>query len=81
MQVINQLVFDENNMAFHPMMGNSYQLNAVGKEIVDLLKQHKTKEEILEALSTKYEISQNELYIDMNDFISKLKIYGLYNNV
>jgi len=78
MQVISQLVLDENNMAFHPMMGNSYQLNSIGKEIINLLKQHKTKEEVLEELSKEYEISQNELFIDVSDFMAKLKIYGLY---
>ena len=78
MQVISELVLDENNMAFHPMMGNSYQLNSVGKKIVNLLKQHKTKDEILEQLSNEYDVSQNELFIDVSDFISKLKIYGLY---
>ena len=78
MQVISQLVLDENNMAFHPMMGNSYQLNSIGKEIINMLKQHKTKDEILDELSAQYDISKNELFIDLSDFISKLKIYGLY---
>jgi len=77
MQTINQLVLDENNMAFHPMMGNSYQLNEIGKEIVNLLKQHKTKDEILDELSSTYDVSKDELFIDLSDFISKLKIYGL----
>ena len=78
MQVVSQLVLDENNMAFHPMMGNSYQLNSIGKEIITLLKQHKTKDEILKELSGEYEISQDELFIDLSDFMAKLKIYGLY---
>lgn len=79
MQVISELLLDENNMAFHPMMGNSYQLNTVAKEIINLLKQEKTKDEILEDLSYCYNISQDELFIDLSDFISKLKIYGLYD--
>lgn len=79
MQIINQLILDENNMAFHPMMGNSYQLNGIGKEVINLLKQHKTKSEILEQLSNEYNISKDELFIDISDFISKLKVYGLYN--
>jgi hypothetical protein len=77
MQIINQLVLDENNIAFHPMMGNSYQLNDIGKEIVSLLKQHKTKEEIIKELSENYDVSDNELFIDVSDFMTKLKIYGL----
>ena len=77
MQTIDQLVLDENNIAFHPMMGNSYQLNTIAKEIITLLKHHKTNDEILEEISQKYEVSKNELYIDLSDFISKLKVYGL----
>ena len=78
MQVISQLLLDENNMAFHPMMGNSYQLNSIGKEILDMLKQHKVKDEIIETLAKKYHLSSHELFIDVSDFISKLKVYGLY---
>jgi hypothetical protein len=34
MNNLNQIVLDENNIAFHPMMGNSYQLNDTAKEII-----------------------------------------------
>jgi len=64
-------------MAFHPMLGNSYQLNTVAKEIITLLKEGKTKDEIVEAVSLKYEINRNEVYIDVSDFLAKLKIYQL----
>lgn len=77
MNTIDQLVLDENNILFYPMMGNSYQLNDVGHDIIMLLKQHKSKDEIIEALSEKYSVGKSELFIDVNDFISKLKIYGL----
>jgi len=77
MQTVDQLVLDENNIAFHPMMGNSYQLNDIAREILTLLKLHKTKDEIIEELSSKYDVSQNELFIDVSDFIAKLKVYGL----
>lgn len=77
MNTIDQLVLDENNILFYPMMGNSYQLNSVGHDVVSLLKQHKSKDEIIEELAGKYEVSKNELFIDVSDFFSKLKIYGL----
>ena len=77
MKIVDQLVLDENNMAFHPMMGNSYQLNGIAKEIITLLKHHKSEDEILEELSSKYDVSKSELFIDVSDFIAKLKVYGL----
>ena len=78
MQVVDQLVLDENNMAFNPIMGNSYQLNDTGKEILNMIKLHKSKDEIIKELSQQYNISKDELFIDVGDFITKLKIYGLY---
>ncbi|SFV64140.1 hypothetical protein MNB_SV-3-1505 [hydrothermal vent metagenome] len=77
MQTIDQLILDENNILFYPMMGNSYQLNDIGNDIVSLLKKHKSKDEIIEDLAQKYNIEKNELFIDVSDFFSKLKIYGL----
>ncbi len=77
MQYIQELILDENNVAFHPTMGNSYQLNATAKDIIHLLKVHKTKEEIIEELAERYGVAKKELYIDVNDFFNKLKIYGL----
>ena len=77
MNPIDQLVLDENNIAFHPMMGNSYQLNTIANEILTALKHHKSKDKIIEELSRKYDVSKNELFIDVSDFMSKLKVYGL----
>jgi hypothetical protein len=77
MQIVDQLVLDENNIAFHPAMGNSYQLNNTGALVLNLLKQHKTTDEIIDEISSEYGISKAELFIDMGDFITKLKLYGL----
>jgi len=77
MQVIDQLVLDENNIVFHSMIGNSYQTSEVGMDILRLLQEHKSKDEIIEELMNTYEISYNELFIDVSDFLSKLRIYGL----
>jgi hypothetical protein len=77
MSAVNDLIIDENNIAFHPMMGNSYQLNDISKEIVSLLKQNSSKDEIIEKLASEYEVSKEELFIDVSDFLAKLKVYGL----
>ena len=77
MQQLNQLILDENGVAFHPMMGNSYELNATGRYIIEALKKNQSSDEIIMELSQRYKISTQELYIDVYDFISKLKMYGL----
>jgi len=77
MNIVEQLVLDENNIAFHPMMGNSYQLNGIAKDIIVLMKFNKDKSEIVKELSEKYDVEYNELFIDVSDFFAKLKVYGL----
>ena len=77
MYKMEQLVLSEDNIIFNPMLGNSYQLNDISKEIIVMLKEQKTKEEIIKELSKTYQVSKSDLFIDVSDFLSKLKIYGL----
>jgi hypothetical protein len=58
-------------------MGNSYKLNETGKDIIELLKEHKTKDEIVEILAQKYDVDKKDVFIDVGDFFAKLRIYGL----
>ena len=77
--MLNEMIIDENNIAFIPSLGISYQLNEVGKKIINFLKEGKSKKEIVEILSKEYNVDWREVYIDVEDFFQKLKIYGLYN--
>ena len=75
--LINEMIIDENNMGFIPSLGMSFQLNATAKEIINLLKQNKSKEEIVSIISEKENVDWREVYIDVEEFYKKLKIYGL----
>jgi fatty acid-binding protein DegV len=75
--LINEMIIDENGVAFIPSLGISFQINETAKEIIELLKQGKEKEEIVRILAEKYERDFREVYIDVEDFFIKLKVYGL----
>jgi arsenate reductase-like glutaredoxin family protein len=75
--LINEMVIDENNMAFIPSLGMSFQMNETAKKIINLLKQQKSKEEIIKIISQEENVSWREVYIDVEEFYKKLKIYGL----
>jgi len=77
MSTLNELILDENNIAFHPMIGNSYQLNTIAQKIIVLLQSGHSKDEVIEKIASEYEIGKEELFIDVSDFIAKLKVYGL----
>ena len=75
--LINEMIIDENNMAFIQSLGTSYQLNNTAKDIIDLIKEGKNKEEIVKIISEKTGAKWRDVYIDVEDFFQKLKIYGL----
>ncbi len=74
---MNEIVIDENNMGFIPSLGISYQLNSSAKEIIELIKQGKTKDEIVQIIAHESDIDWREVHIDVEDFFQKIKIYGL----
>jgi len=75
--MVNELIIDDNNVAFNPMYGNSYKLNDTAKEIIKLLNEGRNRDEILDILTQNYDVDKNDLFIDLSDFLNKLKIYGL----
>ena len=55
--------------AFHGMI----KLNAMGKEIVDILsKQDMTLDELVRAILVKYEATYEEVYVSVNQFLMTL---------
>jgi len=77
--LIEEMVIDENNMGFIPSLGITFQLNEMAKKIIDLIKEGKSKDEIVEIIAKESGKSWREVYIDVYDFFQKLKIYGLIN--
>ena len=71
------LVVDENNMAFDPTVGTSYQLGGSAKDIIELLREGKDKEEIVDTLVKRHGAEKADVFIDVSDFLAKLKVYGL----
>ena len=75
--LLNEIIIDENNMGFIPSLGVSYQLNDSAKEIINLIKQGKSKDEIVKTISQSKNERWQDIYIDVDDFFKKLTIYGL----
>ena len=75
--LVKEMIIDENGVAFIPSLGISFQINETAKEIIELLKESKDKEEIVRILAEKYKRDFREVYIDVEDFFIKLKVYGL----
>jgi arsenate reductase-like glutaredoxin family protein len=71
------IIDDENNMGVIPSLGITFQLNDMAKKIIELIKDGKNKDEIVEIIASESGKDWREVFIDVTDFFQKLKIYGL----
>lgn len=75
--LLEEVQIDENDVAYIPSLGITFQLNEAGKRAIELLKEGKSKDDIVLILSQDYGVDWKRVYKDVEDFILKLKIYGL----
>lgn len=77
MKVSKDVEVNESGFVFDANTGDTFTINDIGREIVGLLKQGETKEEIVESLSSDYDVKQSVLEKDVSEFLLMLKYFKL----
>jgi hypothetical protein len=77
MKLKKNIASSEAGLIFNPGTGDSFSVNNIGAEILAMLKQSNSPQEILGHLSSKYDVEKNQLEKDMDDFVSQLNDYNL----
>ncbi len=77
MKIKKNIAISENGFVFDPTSGESYTLNTVGLEILNLLKEGKDQKEITRQLLKKYDVEESVLERYFYDFISLLRKHQL----
>lgn len=77
MRLKKNIATSEAGFAFNPGTGDSFSVNGMGAEILTLLKENKSQQEILKELSLKYDTESIQIEKDMEDFITQLSNYNL----
>lgn len=81
MKVKNYIAISDNGFIFDSSTGSSYNLNAIGLEIIQMIKLGKTEEEIIKSITEKYDVEQDIFEKDFYDFLSMLKYYNLIDEI
>jgi PqqD family protein of HPr-rel-A system len=76
-QLKKSVAISESGFIFHPGSGESFSVNNSGLEIIEMLRNEMSNEEIILSLSEKYDIEKSELEKYFFDFVSMLKQYHL----
>lgn len=73
MEIKKNIAISETGFVFDPSTGDSFTLNPVGLEIIGLLREKKTQEEISSLITEKYDVEESAFERYFYDFISMLK--------
>jgi hypothetical protein len=68
----SNIAISETGLVFNPTTGESFAVNEIGLEILRLLKENKSKEEICKTIQEAYETDYTTSERDVNDFLHSL---------
>lgn len=71
------LALSETGFLFNPGNGDSFSLNPIGLEVVEMLKGGKDENDIRAALLSAYAVDADTLEKDLYDFLNRLRQYKL----
>lgn len=77
MKLKKNIATSEAGLIFNPGTGDSFSVNSIGNEILILLKENRSRNEIIDVFSSKYDADKNQLERDLDDFIEQLTEYNL----
>ncbi len=80
MNINKNIAVSDSGFVFNPTTGESYSVNPIGVEIIELLKQEKSFDEITQNLTERYNADIVTIDKDVSDFITLLKQYSLIEN-
>lgn len=62
----------DSGFIFNPSTGDSFSTNPIGLEIIQMLKEEKSKEEMRKTILQKYQVDEATFEKDFYDFVSML---------
>jgi hypothetical protein len=80
MQINKNIAISDSGFVFNPSTGDSFSTNQVGLEIIRLLKENKSKEELIKELVLKFSTDESTLEKDLGDFFMMLNSYQILVN-
>ncbi len=73
MEINKNIAISETGFVFDPSTGDSFMLNPIGLEIIRLIREGKTQEEIAALITEKYDVEESAFERYFYDFVSMLK--------
>jgi len=80
MHIKSDIAISDSGFVFNPATGESFTVNPIGAEILQLLKENKSLQEATEAILERYNVDETSVEKDLNDFVAMLKHHAILSN-
>lgn len=77
MRLKKNIAISETGFVFDPSTGDSFTLNPMGLEILEMIRAGQTQPQISEVITSKYDVDQTSFERYFYDFIATLKLLNL----
>ncbi|HNY02474.1 MAG TPA: PqqD family protein [Bacteroidales bacterium] len=77
MKLRKNVALSESGLLFNPVSGESFTVNPIGVEILTMIRDGKSREDILDHILEKYSTDRSTVEKDYHDFVGLL----LHNNL
>ena len=77
MRLKRNIAISESGFLFDPTGGESYSLNELGLEIINLLREKRSNQEITYIITDKYDVEKDDFEKYYYDFLGMLKQFKL----
>ena len=77
MKLKKNIATSEEGFIYNPGTGDSFSTNPIGTDIISMLKEEKTAQEVIEIIRGKYDVDQQLFEKDLDDFVSQLKDFSM----
>jgi len=77
MRIKSNIAISDNGFIFNPASGESFMVNPVGLEMLNLLRKVHSQEQIVVSIQEDYQIEASVIEKDLQDFIEMIRQYRL----
>lgn len=77
MKLQKNIAISDSGLLFNPATGESFSVNPIGLEIINLMRQGKSEDEISKSIIAGYSTELPVIERDLHDFIHMMKQYQL----
>lgn len=77
MKIKKNIALSDSGFIFNPSSGDSFSTNPIGVEILKMLKEGKSTEEISKSILNSYQVDEATIEKDLYDFFKMLEKYKM----